>query len=109
LIFPLFIEKVKLSIRLQNRNPVFYDTNYLCGFRPREIKRIYLKNNHVYACFTKYGGRLVNDFIYDPVKQDGFSVIGSPAFNPSAPGEEEYTGTSANRCSAVRNMKMDFT
>ena len=63
-----------------------------------------LKNNRLYACFEKYGGRLVNLFSYDLSKQDGVSLIGSPASNPSAPGEEEYTGTSANRCSGLKDM-----
>ncbi len=67
-----------------------------------------MKNNHVYACFEKYGGRMVNAFIYDSSTQDAISVIGSPASDPSAPGEEEYTGTAANRCSALKDMNNGY-
>ena len=63
-----------------------------------------MKNNQVYACFEKYGGRMINAFIYDSVAQDGISVIGSPESNTSAPGEEEYTSPVANRCSALKDM-----
>jgi len=62
-----------------------------------------LKNNKYYACFEKYGGRMVHLIQYAPSLQDGISLIGSPASNPSAPGEEEYTGTSANRCSGLKD------
>jgi hypothetical protein len=62
-----------------------------------------LKNNKYYACFEKYGGRMIYLVQYDSASQDGITLIGSPASNPSAPGEEEYTGTSANRCSGLKD------
>lgn len=63
-----------------------------------------LKNNRVFACFERYGGRCVFAAAWDAQRQKPIAVIGSPASNPSAPGEEEYGDNSANRCSAFKDM-----
>lgn len=54
--------------------------------------------------FEKYGGRGVLACVWDPARQDAEVVIGAPVVNPSAPGEEEYAGPTANRCSAFKDM-----
>ncbi len=63
-----------------------------------------LKNNRVWACFERYGGRLVFAAHYDPVSDAAQAVIGAPYSNPAAPGEEEFANASANRCSAFKEM-----
>lgn len=63
-----------------------------------------LKNNRVWAAFERYGGRCVCVFVYDPVLRDAHCILGAPVANPSAPGEEEYIGTGANRCSTFKEM-----
>ncbi len=63
-----------------------------------------LKNNRVWLAFEKYGGRCVLAAAFDPVAGDARVLVGAPITNPSAPGEEEYVGTSANRCSAFKDM-----
>ncbi len=57
-----------------------------------------------YAVFEKWGGRGVLACVWNPARQDADVVIGAPIVNPSAPGEEEYTGQPANRCSAFKDM-----
>ncbi|TPW13797.1 MAG: hypothetical protein FD129_1206, partial [bacterium] len=63
-----------------------------------------LRNNRIWCAFERYGGRCVLAVAFDPVAQDGQVLIGAPLTNPSAPGEEEYSGTAANRCSAFKEM-----
>jgi hypothetical protein len=63
-----------------------------------------LRNDRVWLAFEKYGGRCVLAAAYDPVTQDGEVIVGAPFTNPSAPGEEEYVGSEANRCSAFKEM-----
>lgn len=63
-----------------------------------------IRNNRTFAVFEKYGGRCVLAVGYDAARQDGEVLIGAPMTNPSAPGEEEYVGTAANRCSAFKDM-----
>ncbi|MCX7717504.1 MAG: hypothetical protein N2111_03760 [Candidatus Sumerlaeaceae bacterium] len=62
-----------------------------------------LRNNKVLALFDRHGGRMLYAFHYHPTAGP-ISVIGAPVANPSAPGEEEYTGTAANRCSGLKDM-----
>ncbi|MBX7244216.1 MAG: hypothetical protein K1X53_01885 [Candidatus Sumerlaeaceae bacterium] len=62
-----------------------------------------LRNNKVLAIFEKWGGRMIYAFHYHPTAGP-ICDIGAPTANPSGPGEEEYTGTSANRCSALKDM-----
>ncbi|HPB30559.1 MAG TPA: hypothetical protein PLB62_03800 [Candidatus Sumerlaeota bacterium] len=63
-----------------------------------------LQDRRVFACFEKYGGRCVFAAYLDAANKCPVAVIGAPAANPSAPGEEEYTGPQANRCSAFKDM-----
>lgn len=63
-----------------------------------------IRNDRLFAVFEKYGGRCVLAAAYDPVTQDAEVVVGAPFTNPSAPGEEEYVGGAANRCSAWKEM-----
>ncbi len=63
-----------------------------------------VSNNRAWAVFERYGGRCVLACAWDPVSARPEAVVGAPFTNPSAPGEEEYTGASANRCSAFKDM-----
>ena len=63
-----------------------------------------LRNDRAYVVFERYGGRCVLACAYDPATQDAQVIVGAPYTNPSAPGEEEYTGPGANRCSAFKEM-----
>ncbi len=63
-----------------------------------------LRNNKVWAVFERHGGRMTYAFVYDPGTQQPICVIGAAVANPSEPGEEERTGTAANRCSAFKEM-----
>ncbi|MFH0792741.1 MAG: hypothetical protein V2A74_01770, partial [bacterium] len=62
-----------------------------------------LHNNRVLALFDRHGGRLLYTFHYHSTAGP-ICVIGAPVANPSAPGEEEFTGAQANRCSALKDM-----
>ncbi len=62
-----------------------------------------LRNNKVLAIFDRHGGRMLYAFHYHPTAGP-ISIIGAPTANPSAPGEEEYTGPQANRCSGLKDM-----
>lgn len=61
-----------------------------------------LRNNRMLALFARHGGRMLYAFHYHPAAGP-LAVIGAPVTNPSAPGEEEYTGSSANRCSGLKD------
>jgi hypothetical protein len=63
-----------------------------------------LKNDRIWAVWEKYGGRCVLAAAFSPSLDDAEVIVGAPYTNPSAPGEEEYTGASANRCSAFKEM-----
>ncbi len=63
-----------------------------------------IANRRAYTVFERYGGRCVLACVYDPVRGDAEVVVGAPVTNPSAPGEEEYTGVGANRCSAFKEV-----
>ncbi len=63
-----------------------------------------LYNNRVYLAFERYGGRCVFAAAYDSVTQDAQVLIGAPLTNPSAPGEEEYSGAAAYRCAAFKDV-----
>lgn len=60
-----------------------------------------LKNNKVYLCFKRWGGRLVAAFVYDPVSQDATEVIGQPVANPAQESDEEDADNI--RCSAFKD------
>jgi hypothetical protein len=60
-----------------------------------------LRNNRVYLCFKRWGGRLLYAFVYDPAIQDAHQVIGVPAANPSE--EHDGEGADNNRCSAFKD------
>ena len=60
-----------------------------------------LRNNKVYLCFKRWGGRLLYAFVYDPAVQDAYQVIGVPAANPSE--EHDGEGADNNRCSAFKD------
>ncbi len=60
-----------------------------------------LRNNRVYLCFKRWGGRLLYAFVYDPVAQDAIQVIGVPAANPSE--ETDAEGQDNNRCSGFKD------
>jgi hypothetical protein len=57
-----------------------------------------------FAVFERYGARCVLACARDAGDDDAEVVVGAPLTNPSAPGEEEYTGAAANRCSAFKEM-----
>ena len=63
-----------------------------------------IRNQRVWAVFERYGGRCVLAAAYDPAAGEAVVVVGAPLTNPSAPGEEEYTGASASRCSAFKDV-----
>jgi hypothetical protein len=63
-----------------------------------------IRNNKLFAVFESHGGRCVLAAAYDALRQDGEVIVGAPLTNPSAPGEEEFTGPAANRCSAFKEM-----
>lgn len=67
-----------------------------------------LRNNRVYACFERYGGRLTHGFAFLTGPNDAIQVLGAPLANPSEPGEEERVGTSANRCSTFKDMNATY-
>lgn len=60
-----------------------------------------LRNNRVYLCFERWGGRLVYAFAYDATMQTATQVIGVPVSNPSE--EHEGEGADNNRCSAFKD------
>ncbi len=60
-----------------------------------------VKNNQVYLCFKRWGGRLVAAFVYDPAIQDAVEVIGQPVANPANESDEEDADN--NRCSAFKD------
>ena len=63
-----------------------------------------MRNNRVYVCFERYGGRLTHGFAFLEFLNDAAQVLGSPLANPSEPGEEERVGVAANRCSTFKDM-----
>lgn len=63
-----------------------------------------IRNALGYAVFERYGGRCVLAVAWDRITDDGIVIVGAPFTNPSAPGEEEYTGAAASRCSAFKDM-----
>ncbi|MGA0849966.1 MAG: hypothetical protein ACO3RX_08435, partial [Chthoniobacterales bacterium] len=60
-----------------------------------------LRNNRVYLCFERWGGRLVYAFAYDPDTQTVAQVIGVPVSNPAE--EHDGEGADNNRCSAFKD------
>ena len=60
-----------------------------------------LKNNKVYLCFKRWGGRLVAAFVYDPTTQDATEVIGQPVANPAHESDEEDADNL--RCSGYKD------
>ena len=60
-----------------------------------------LKNNRVYLCFKRWGGRLVAAFVYNPATQDAVEVIGQPVANPAQESDEEDADNT--RCSAFKD------
>jgi hypothetical protein len=60
-----------------------------------------LKNNRVYLCFKRWGGRLIYAFVFDPAVQDAHQVIGVPAANPAE--EHDGEGADNNRCSGFKD------
>lgn len=70
-----------------------------------------LANNRAFVVFERWGGRLTHGFVTRPTSGGGWlpaQTLGAPVVNPSAPGEEEYTGTSANRCSTLKDMNAAY-
>ncbi len=68
-------------------------------------------NRRVYVCFERWGGRLTDGFAIDDEIGDEYEalqVLGAPLVNPSSPGEEELTGTDANRCSTFKDMNVNY-
>ncbi|MEO5989180.1 MAG: T9SS type A sorting domain-containing protein [Candidatus Eisenbacteria bacterium] len=63
-----------------------------------------IANRRAYTVFERYGGRCVLACVYDAARGDAEVIVGAPVTNPSAPGEEEYTGVGANRCSAFKDV-----
>ncbi len=63
-----------------------------------------IANRRAYTVFERYGGRCVLACVYDVARGDAEVIVGAPVTNPSAPGEEEYTGIGANRCSAFKEV-----
>ena len=63
-----------------------------------------LRNDRVFAVFERYGGRCVLACAFDALSNEAQVIVGAPLTNPSSPGEEEQTGSAANRCSAFKDM-----
>jgi hypothetical protein len=63
-----------------------------------------VRNRLAFAVFERYGGRCVLAAAFARREGDAQILVGAPFTNPSAPGEEEYTGPNANRCSAFKDM-----
>ena len=63
-----------------------------------------IANRRAYTVFERYGGRCVLACVYDIARGDAEVIVGAPVTNPSAPGEEEYSGVNANRCSAFKDV-----
>jgi hypothetical protein len=63
-----------------------------------------IRNPRAFAVFEKYGGRCVCAVAWDPRTHDGRVIVGAPFTNPSSPGEEELTGSTANVCAAFKEM-----
>jgi hypothetical protein len=63
-----------------------------------------VQNRLVFAVFERWGGRCALACASDPLTGRAEVVIGAPLTYPSAPGEEEYTGAAANRCSGFKDM-----
>lgn len=63
-----------------------------------------IATDRLFAVFERYGGRCVLAAAWDSLRQDAEVLIGAPVTNPSAPGEEEFTGAGANRCSGFKDM-----
>jgi hypothetical protein len=63
-----------------------------------------LRDGRVFAVFERYGGRCVLACAWSQGRNDAEVLVGAPLTNPSAPGEEELTGSSANRCSGFKVM-----
>ncbi len=68
-----------------------------------------IANNLLFACFERYGGRLIKAFAIDwcPDVQrfDAREIIGSPVSNPSeaTEAEREHSESTFNRCSGFRD------
>jgi len=68
-----------------------------------------IANNLIYACFEKYGGRLIKASAVDWCPEisafDAREIIGSPISNPSDPTEAELEAGNShfNRCSGFRD------
>ncbi|GEM_PF-674722 len=68
-----------------------------------------IANNLLYACFEKYGGRLIKTFALDwcpdVQRYDAREIIGSPISNPGDATEAELANADGyfNRCSAFRD------
>jgi len=68
-----------------------------------------IANNLIFACFEKYGGRLIKAFAIDWCPEindyDAREIIGSPVSNPSDPTEAELEAGNSyfNRCSGFRD------
>ena len=67
-----------------------------------------LRNNRVYACFERWGGRCTHAFAFIHSLDDAVQVLGAPVVNPSEPGEEERIGPGANRASAFKDMDPSY-
>jgi hypothetical protein len=63
-----------------------------------------IRNLTGFAVFERYGARCVLACAYDASSGSAEVIVGAPVTNPSAAGEEEYTGAGANRCSAFKDM-----
>jgi hypothetical protein len=63
-----------------------------------------LCNNRVFACFERWGARLIKVFVYDPALNGGDAreVVGAPAANPPSESDEEFINE--GRCSAFKEQ-----
>ena len=68
-----------------------------------------IANNLIFACFEKYGGRLIKAFAIDWCPEiddyDAREIVGSPVSNPSDSTEAEFEAGNSyfNRCSGFRD------
>ncbi|MFH0879622.1 MAG: hypothetical protein V2A34_07905, partial [Lentisphaerota bacterium] len=76
---------------------------YSGDFDDDRLDEYILCNNKVFACFERWGARLIKAFVYDPACQGGDAreVIGVPVSNPAQESENEDADN--NRCSAFKD------
>ena len=76
---------------------------YAADLDDDQLDEYVLRNDKVYLCFERWGGRLVKAFVYDPAFNGGDAreVIGAPITFPPSENENEYADST--RCSVFKD------